>query len=156
MAHINFVSSIRYQVRFKVDKLKQLLADGASEAEVTAAYTEVREDYPGKCEPSAVTAKKWDSTLKAAEVKYPTLAPSADAPAAAPHPVSMGAMAAFIQAETAKVAARAAAEAVDKAIQQLKSANEQATLSLGPSDYYPKYESKYFRFENKPKYVKIL
>ena len=38
------------QVRFKVDKLKQLLADGASEAEVTAAYTEVREDYPGKCE----------------------------------------------------------------------------------------------------------
>ena len=23
--------------------------------------------------------------------------------------------------------------------------------SLGPSDYYPKYESKYFRFENKPK-----
>jgi len=117
------------QVRFKVDKLKQLLADGASEAEVTAAYTEVREDYPGKCEPSAVTAKKWDSTLKAAEVKYPTLAPSADAPAAAPHPVSMSAMAAFIQAETAKVAARAAAEAVDKAIQQLRSANEQANLS---------------------------
>ena len=117
------------QVRFKVDKLKQLLADGASEAEVTAAYTEVREDYPGKCEPSAVTAKKWDSTLKAAEVKYPTLAPSADAPAAAPHPVFMGAMAAFIQAETAKVAAKAAAEAVDKAMQQLRSANEQATLS---------------------------
>ena len=27
---------------------------------------------------------------------------------------------------------------------------------IGPSDYYPKYESKYFRFENKPKYVKIL
>ena len=27
---------------------------------------------------------------------------------------------------------------------------------VGPSDYYPKYQSKYFRFENKPKYVKIL
>ena len=28
--------------------------------------------------------------------------------------------------------------------------------AVGPSDYYPKYESKYFRFESKPKYVKIL
>ena len=27
---------------------------------------------------------------------------------------------------------------------------------LGPSNYYPKYESKYFRFKSKPKYVKIL
>ena len=27
---------------------------------------------------------------------------------------------------------------------------------FGPSDYYPKYESKYFRFKSKPKYVKIL
>ena len=48
------------QVRFKVDKLKELLEGGASEAEVTltAAYVEVRVDYPGKYEPAAVTAKK--------------------------------------------------------------------------------------------------
>ena len=27
---------------------------------------------------------------------------------------------------------------------------------LGPYNYYSKYKSKYFRFESKPKYVKIL
>ena len=81
------------QVRFKVLKLKQFLEDGASEALVTAAYMEVRVDYPGNYEPAAVTAKEWDSTLQAAEVKCPTLAPSAAAPAMAPRPMSTDAVA---------------------------------------------------------------
>jgi hypothetical protein len=120
------------QVRFKVLKLKTLMEDGASEALVTAAYMEVKEDYPGKYEPATVTAKKWDSTLKAAEVKYPTLDPSAPPPAEAPahaSPRRLDSIVAAIQAQTATAAAKAAADAVDKALGALQAANEQAARS---------------------------
>ena len=44
----------------------------------------------------------------------------------------------------------------EQSAQYLHCASPCVVFELGPSDYYPKYESKYFRFENKPKYVKIL